>query len=123
MYFIFICFFFFFFLMIRRPPRSTLFPYTTLFRSRRRRVVADHRAIVGNWCPGWERRPAHPSADLTADHVKEVAAGGRPDGPLVVRCRSCNAARSAHLNRRILTRRTPNHPSPAERPITYRDGD
>src|SRR5207244_13306811 len=27
----------FFFLMIRRPPRSTLFPYTTLFRSRRRR--------------------------------------------------------------------------------------
>src|SRR5690349_22845589 len=31
MYFLFI--FFFFFLMIRRPPRSTLFPYTTLFRS------------------------------------------------------------------------------------------
>src|SRR2546422_7005566 len=28
------CFFLFFFLMIRRPPRSTLFPYTTLFRSR-----------------------------------------------------------------------------------------
>src|SRR6266576_6897719 len=28
------CSFFFFFLMIRRPPRSTLFPYTTLFRSR-----------------------------------------------------------------------------------------
>src|SRR2546426_5104026 len=27
------CFGFFFFLMIRRPPRSTLFPYTTLFRS------------------------------------------------------------------------------------------
>src|SRR2546423_8274287 len=27
------CFLFFFFLMIRRPPRSTLFPYTTLFRS------------------------------------------------------------------------------------------
>src|SRR5256885_16277573 len=31
-YSILICFFFFF-LMIRRPPRSTLFPYTTLFRS------------------------------------------------------------------------------------------
>src|SRR2546430_13988286 len=29
-------FFFFFFLMIRRPPRSTLFPYTTLFRSFRK---------------------------------------------------------------------------------------
>src|SRR6266487_4967180 len=32
--FSFLHFFFFFFLMIRRPPRSTLFPYTTLFRSR-----------------------------------------------------------------------------------------
>src|SRR5713226_2740749 len=31
--FSFFFFFFFFFLMIRRPPRSTLFPYTTLFRS------------------------------------------------------------------------------------------
>src|SRR3989337_3422256 len=29
----------FFFLMIRRPPRSTLFPYTTLFRSSRRTAV------------------------------------------------------------------------------------
>src|SRR5256885_15985272 len=37
--------FFFFFLMIRRPPRSTLFPYTTLFRSHRnprvRRMIID----------------------------------------------------------------------------------
>src|SRR2546422_6403684 len=32
--------FFFFFLMIRRPPRSTLFPYTTLFRSN---AVASRR--------------------------------------------------------------------------------
>src|SRR6266446_8354905 len=31
--FVFYYLFFFFFLMIRRPPRSTLFPYTTLFRS------------------------------------------------------------------------------------------
>src|SRR5947209_17892219 len=34
--------FFFFFLMIRRPPRSTLFPYTTLFRSR---FIAFNRAF------------------------------------------------------------------------------
>src|SRR3712207_8468467 len=33
----------FFFLMIRRPPRSTLFPYTTLFRS----VEAEAAAILG----------------------------------------------------------------------------
>src|SRR2546430_17389623 len=38
-------FLFFFFLMIRRPPRSTLFPYTTLFRSRRHGPRRDrHRA-------------------------------------------------------------------------------
>src|SRR2546425_11797698 len=38
--------FFFFFLMIRRPPRSTLFPYTTLFRSP---IDAVYRACkVGN---------------------------------------------------------------------------
>src|SRR3712207_8583974 len=39
---------FFFFLMIRRPPRSTLFPYTTLFRSQgaaRRGRVAGHREV------------------------------------------------------------------------------
>src|SRR5256885_16089225 len=36
----FLIYFFFFFLMIRRPPRSTLFPYTTLFRSRARQAAA-----------------------------------------------------------------------------------
>src|SRR3712207_6881626 len=35
---------FFFFLMIRRPPRSTLFPYTTLFRSLSNHV--DHRGNI-----------------------------------------------------------------------------
>src|SRR5215475_14957540 len=34
---------FFFFLMIRRPPRSTLFPYTTLFRSARPDRAGAHR--------------------------------------------------------------------------------
>src|SRR5688572_33097388 len=33
---------FFFFLMIRRPPRSTLFPYTTLFRSNELRMARSH---------------------------------------------------------------------------------
>jgi 5-methylcytosine-specific restriction protein A len=92
-------------------------------RRRRQRIVADHRALLGDWCPGWERQPAHPSADLTADHVKEVAAGGRPDGRLVVRCRSCNGARSAHLASqalRVLSRTTVNHPAPAEVSDTLR---
>src|SRR6266542_3607429 len=37
--------FFFFFLMIRRPPRSTLFPYTTLFRSA---FEQDHNWLDAN---------------------------------------------------------------------------
>src|SRR5258707_10359725 len=50
--------FFFFFLMIRRPPRSTLFPYTTLFRS-----------------PGEPRRPAPDRAR------RRVAVRARLPGP------------------------------------------
>src|SRR5256885_16023239 len=38
---------FFFFLMIRRPPRSTLFPYTTLFRSLRRAAGAGGNPETG----------------------------------------------------------------------------
>jgi 5-methylcytosine-specific restriction protein A len=90
-------------------------------RRRRARVVADHRALLGDWCPGWAKQPAHPSADLTADHVREVARGGHPQGALVVRCRSCNAARSAHLNRRILRKLQVNDPSPGEQAITHSD--
>src|SRR2546430_12487022 len=39
----------FFFLMIRRPPRSTLFPYTTLFRSEA--VRGDHDSTLGSLPP------------------------------------------------------------------------
>src|SRR3712207_8152764 len=42
-----------FFLMIRRPPRSTLFPYTTLFRSQARLASAvEHTARVPQQIPG-----------------------------------------------------------------------
>src|SRR3989442_13076637 len=41
-----ILFFSFFFLMIRRPPRSTLFPYTTLFRSDLRRARAAGQSLI-----------------------------------------------------------------------------
>src|SRR6266487_5537966 len=40
---------FFFFLMIRRPPRSTLFPYTTLFRSRRCPRGRTHTQCASPW--------------------------------------------------------------------------
>src|SRR2546422_7651201 len=38
--------FFFFFLMIRRPPRSTLFPYTTLFRSGMSHHIGDYNVSL-----------------------------------------------------------------------------
>src|SRR5205807_7097587 len=43
----FLCSIFFFFLMIRRPPRSTLFPYTTLFRSLLNRDYRSPLEIIG----------------------------------------------------------------------------
>src|SRR5256885_10691163 len=43
--------FFFFFLMIRRPPRSTLFPYTTLFRSRSSSVPCRRARDTGTRKP------------------------------------------------------------------------
>src|SRR5476649_2996823 len=67
--FFFVCFFFlyffclfFFFLMIRRPPRSTLFPYTTLFRSPRPASRSRRQAI---WC--------HASKpDRSEEHTSEL---------------------------------------------------
>src|SRR5947208_12704321 len=41
--------------MMRRPPRSTLFPYTTLFRSEQRRVVLQGPQLVGVPEDKWDR--------------------------------------------------------------------
>ena len=81
---------------------------------RRRRLVADHRATVGDWCPGIEDHPAHASADLVADHVVEVAVNGLETGPLRVLCRSENGRRSARVLSSVLAL----DPSPAEHAIT-----
>src|SRR3712207_8945635 len=53
----------FFFLMIRRPPRSTLFPYTTLFRSRGVRTPPPRTADPRARPPGsrGRERPGRPS--------------------------------------------------------------
>src|SRR3982751_630339 len=56
--------FFFFFLMIRRPPRFTLFPYTTLFRSRRARRAAS--------CPSPSSRCARSSSRRSEEHTSEL---------------------------------------------------
>src|SRR5260221_8187974 len=55
-------FFFFFFLMIRRPPRSTLFPYTTLFRSRMQRWMPLRM-------PLWQPRAMRPRSE---EHTSEL---------------------------------------------------
>src|SRR6266853_3551070 len=54
--------FFFFFLMIRRPPRSTLFPYTTLFRSCPPRPRAA----------GARARPARCARPRSEEHTSEL---------------------------------------------------
>src|SRR3712207_9409782 len=46
------CCYCFFFLMIRRPPRSTLFPYTTLFRSAGFRLAAEEVGAGAVWIVG-----------------------------------------------------------------------
>src|SRR3712207_8053301 len=66
--------------MIRRPPRSTLFPYTTLFRSRPRheRAVRDHGAAVGH-------ELAQPVLELLLarvlrrEHLEAVLVGQQPN--------------------------------------------
>src|SRR5689334_24814286 len=56
---------FFFFLLIRRPPRSTLFPYTTLFRSDRGRL---HQALRREaLLPGQRRLPVARSEEHTSE--------------------------------------------------------
>src|SRR5260221_2336228 len=62
--------FFFFFLMIRRPPRSTLFPYTTLFRSARlqQQPGRDHR-LRGDAPRERRRRLDRKSTRLNSSHT------------------------------------------------------
>src|SRR2546428_5225827 len=55
--------------MIRRPPRSTLFPYTTLFRSRRDRADARRVQLAA---PGVARRRSAPPARVAAEHAAPV---------------------------------------------------
>src|SRR5256885_12652663 len=56
--------------MIRRPPRSTLFPYTTLFRSVAELAVAEYRGrTVGEPVGSVQQTGLHKRADLVASEV------------------------------------------------------
>src|SRR3984893_19176294 len=59
---------FFFFLMIRRPPRSTLFPYTTLFRS-----LADRDPII---LQAQQLRRARRDHGRSEEHTSELQSRG-----------------------------------------------
>src|SRR2546426_8334171 len=59
---------FFFFLMIRRPPRSTLFPYTTLFRSRCGHV-RHRRGAAQHGLHRLGQRPDRKSTRLNSSHL------------------------------------------------------
>src|SRR2546423_15076269 len=64
---------FFFFLMIRRPPRSTLFPYTTLFRSQERQRLIHLRTAYH------ERWDEPQGADAAGQQQQPVGEGARQD--------------------------------------------
>src|SRR5260370_41366976 len=66
----------FFFLMIRRPPRSTLFPYTTLFRSLSKTDALDEEKwlnMLGTFVKDWFRYESHfvHGRDSLVDILKE----------------------------------------------------
>src|SRR5256885_9925331 len=60
----------FFFLMIRRPPRSTLFPYTTLFRSHGRHVLHG-RVVVGREHEA-DAHDGDAARDRSEEHTSEL---------------------------------------------------
>src|SRR5258708_29682275 len=65
----------FFFLMIRRPPRSTLFPYTTLFRSSEKQPVGPPHSPTAQFVQGgspvafFARSEEHTSELQSPDHL------------------------------------------------------
>src|SRR2546426_12360990 len=69
---------FFFFLMIRRPPRSTLFPYTTLFRSRRAFYLSANLSV---------RRHQTPTIGATDKNVRSEEHTSELQSPCNLVCR------------------------------------
>src|SRR2546421_665718 len=63
--------FFFFFLMIRRPPRSTLFPYTTLFRSVEVAIESEQVRFGRRAARSVHRRPRTDVRDGWSDRSEE----------------------------------------------------
>src|SRR3712207_7874774 len=86
--------------MIRRPPRSTLFPYTTLFRSRADRALelALHRALARLLRPPGEGRPVVLDQQ-PGDHARHASTGDPLSRPRPLRRdRKSTRLNSSHAN-------------------------
>src|SRR5258708_24848976 len=62
--------------MIRRPPRSTLFPYTTLFRSRIERLVVEMTGNFIRLAPEWIDFRAEQKSPYVVQPIRNPAPGG-----------------------------------------------
>src|SRR3712207_7477827 len=88
--------------MIRRPPRSTLFPYTTLFRSMSQLETEPPAIDIGEYKYGFsdpEKPVFKTRAGLDADVVREISAHkGEPQWMLDFRDRKSTRLNSSHAN-------------------------
>src|SRR2546425_9999187 len=119
----------FFFLMIRRPPRSTLFPYTTLFRSEDTQdllllALADaaavtgasplrvwrHAALIRDLLGGWEEQQAVEAAPPLLRGEDVMARLGLAPGPAV-----------GHLLVRVREGQAPGRAATREEALAYLD--
>src|SRR5258707_4527139 len=82
----------FFFLMIRRPPRSTLFPYTTLFRS----LGAPEHPDAGCLADGHGEQDLHGPGDRVGGVAVAAALAGEPQA--VGQDRKSTRLNSSHAN-------------------------
>src|SRR2546430_11302937 len=67
----------FFFLMIRRPPRSTLFPYTTLFRSERPTLLQEALKLLA--ASGFSLTKLANELGRNPVELEQLVAGAKPD--------------------------------------------
>src|SRR2546430_13718324 len=106
--------FFFFFLMIRRPPRSTLFPYTTLFRS-----MANNRDMA------YVVRSDRVGAPGFLRELREAVWSVNPNLPLgKVRSEEHTSELQSQSNLvcRLLLEKKKTHTTPDVAPLTSRQG-
>src|SRR3712207_8014461 len=101
-------FFYFFFLMIRRPPRSTLFPYTTLFRSWAERGDAGTPGRMERRAGGAARRHCGHHAGGCGPHEPGRTAAGRRSDRKSTRLNSSHANISYAVF--CLKKKKKNHP-------------